>query len=74
MQEGISRMRTLKGSLPRIRLPITAHLLERIKSSLDASSNPDKVVPWAIASSAFLHLGELQPDSIASFNLATGLA
>lgn len=53
VQAGISRMRMLKGSPPRIRLPITAHILGRIKSSLDASSNPDKTVLWAIATSAF---------------------
>ena len=77
VQAGISRMRMLKGSPPRIRLPITAHILGRIKSSLDASSNPDKTVLWAIATSAFFgffRLGELLPDSVASFNAATGLA
>lgn len=67
----------VKGSPPRIRLPITAHILKGIQSSLYTSSNPDKVVLWAIASSAFFgffRLGELLPDSPTSFNLATGLA
>ena len=76
VQAGISRMRMLEGSSPRIRLPITTHILEEIKSSLDASSNLDRVVLWAIASSAFFEffrLGKLLPDSFASFNLSTGL-
>ena len=76
VQAGISRLRMLKGSPPRIRLPITAHILNKIKSSLVTSSNSDKVVLWAIASSAFFgffRLGELLPDSLASFDPATGL-
>ena len=76
VQAGISRLRMLSGSPPRIRLPITAHILNKIKSSLVTSSNSDKVVLWAITSSAFFgffRLGELLPDSLASFDPATGL-
>ena len=76
VQAGISRLRMLKGSPPRIRLPITVHILNKIKSSLVTSPNSDKVVLWAIASSAFFgffRLGELLPDSLASFDPATGL-
>ena len=35
--EYISRARLLKGSPPRIRLPITAQLLSKIRSALDGS-------------------------------------
>ena len=67
----------LKGSPPRIRLPITALLLEKIYNALSSSFNPDKVMLWAIAASAFFgffRLGELLPESHASFNHATNLA
>ena len=66
----------LKGSPPRIRLPITVHMLEKIRSSLTASADPDKLVMWAIASSAFFgffRLGELLPVSPASFHPSKSL-
>ena len=77
VQAGISRARLLKGPTTRIRLPITAHLMNRMRVSLSASSNPEKVVIWAVVCSAFFgffRLGELLPDSVNSFNPALGLA
>ena len=53
VQAGISRARLLKGPTVRIRLPITAHILDRMRVSLRASSNLEKVVIWAVACSAF---------------------
>ena len=77
VQAGISRARMLKGSPPRIRLPITANIMEQIYQTLTASAHPDKVVLWAISASAFFgffRLGELLPESPTSFNQATNLA
>ena len=69
----------LKGSPPCIRLPITITVLEAIHRSLQASTNPDKVVTrlWVVSSSAFFgffRLGELLPNSPAQFNPAADLA
>ena len=77
VQAGISRARMLKGSPPRIRLPITAHILERIRTALMASANPEKHAIWVVAASAFFrffHLGELLPDSVSSYNPVTSLS
>lgn len=77
VQAGVSRMRMLKGSPPRIRLPITAQVLTRIQSSLTTAASPDSPVLWAIATTAFFgffRLGELLPEAAGSFNPATGLA
>ena len=77
VQAGISRARVLKGSPPRIRLPITVRLLEGIQHSLTTSIMPDRVVLWAVAASAFFGffcLGELLLDSPSHFNPATSLA
>ena len=53
VQAGISRMRSLRGTPTKVRLPITSHLLRRIKRALDASEDSAKHVVWAIASTAF---------------------
>ena len=77
VQAGISRARMLKGSPPRIRLPITAHLLAKIQNHLAATGNIEGTVIWAIAATAFFgffRLGELLPESASTFNPATGLA
>ena len=60
-----------KGQPPKIRLPITTHLMRRIKHALDTSLNPEKEAVWAVASTAFFgffRLGELLPDSAKSFD------
>ncbi len=67
----------LKGSPPRIRLPITAQVMTRLHEVLEGSSNPEKVVLWAIAATAFFgffRLGELLPVTAGAFNPATSLA
>lgn len=77
VQAGISRSKLLKSSPPRIRLPITAGILSKIRNALVTSSNPDRIVLWAIACTAFFgffRLGELLPESARSFNPATGLS
>ena len=77
IQSGIARLRMLKGKTPRVRLPITPHILSRIQQSLSSSSDLDKKVVWAVATTAFFgffRLGELLPESAAGFNTATGLA
>jgi hypothetical protein len=77
VQAGISRIRMLKGSPPRIRLPITAHILGKIQTTLNASTDPDKTVIWAIAATAFFgffRLGELLPTSLSAFHPAKSLA
>ena len=77
VQAGISRAKVFKGSPPRIRLPITVPILEAIHQSLVMSTNPDKVVFWAVSASAFsgfFRLGELLPETPAQVNPATSLA
>ena len=77
VQAGISRARVLKGSPPRIRLPITVSILGAIHQSLETSTNPDKAVFWAVASAAFFgffRLGELLLNAPSQFNPATSLA
>ena len=62
VQAGICRALLLRGTPPRIRLPITTPVLAQIRRILDTSSNPRKVELWAIACSAFFEffgLGEL---------------
>ena len=61
----------------RIRLPITVLMLGRIKMDLFNSSNPEKVVIWAVACTAFFGffwLGELLPESRRTFVPATDLS
>ena len=77
VQAGISRARITKGSPPRIRLPITANILDRIRVVLLSSADPDRHVLLAVAASAFFgffRLGELLLESTASFNPARSLA
>ena len=74
VQAGISRARVVKGSPPRIRLPITVRILESIQQSLASSPEPDRMVLWAAAFFGFFRLGELLLDSPAHFTPATKLA
>jgi hypothetical protein len=51
--------------------------MQVIHQSLITSQNPDRIVVWAVAASAFFgffRLGELLPESPSRFNPATGLA
>ena len=73
VQAGIRRARMIKGATTRIRLPITAPVLWRIRDALQASSHPHRVVLWAIACTAFFgffRLGELLPEKAAPANPA----
>ena len=77
VQAGICRVRLLKGTPPRIRLPITAPVLDQMRRALDRSAHPNKVALWAISSTAFFGcfcLGELLPKTVKSFRPATDLA
>lgn len=53
VQAGIRRVQLMSGKPSRIRLPITAQVLEQIRTNLSDSTHPHKVLIWAIASTAF---------------------
>ena len=56
-QAGICRARAHKGTAgTRVRLPITVQVMANIKCTLFESSNPEKLVIWAIACTAFFWL------------------
>lgn len=77
VQAGISRSALGRGPPSKIRLPITAQLLNQLRDALDGSSHPEKVLLWAVGCTAFFgffRLGELLLDSATSFNPATHLA
>ena len=77
VQAGIARLRMLHGSTPRVRLPVTPHIMSKVQVSLSLSTNPDRHVIWAVISTAFFgffRLGELLPESASGFNAATDLA
>lgn len=69
---GISRARLSGGQPPQhIRLPITITILSRLHEAIMASSHPDRVLIWAVASLAFFgffRLGELLLERATSFN------
>ena len=76
VQAGISRARLTANSQPRVRLPITARTLAGIHSYLFTSEHPDRLVIWAIASTAFFgffRLGELLPEAAGNSQSATDL-
>ena len=77
VQAGISRARLGRGHPSRVRLPITATLLRRIKHELGRTSHPERIVLWAICCAAFFglcRLGELLLPSPGSFNPRLHLA
>ena len=75
---GISRARLNQHRHPpRIRLPIMGHLLAKIHTSLAESSNPDKVLIWAICSLAFFvffRLGELLVEAADQYRQTSSLS
>ena len=74
---GISRARMLRGSPPRIRLPVTAQILRQAHQFMFSSTNQERVVVWAIACTAFFGFfrhGDMLPEAPRSFNPATDLA
>ena len=77
VQAGISHTQASAGQPKRIRLPITTRLLRQIRSALDSSSNPEKIVLWAVCCTAFFgffRLGELLPSMGGTFNQRLHLA
>ena len=77
VQVGISRIRLQSGKqMVKVRLPVIVHILQRIHDTWMNSSNPDRVMLWAVAAAAFFgffRLGELLSDASA-WNSATDLA
>ena len=77
VQAGISRVRLGRGQPSRVRLPITAQVLRRIKGALECSAHPEKELLWAVSCTAFFgffRLGELLLSSAANFNPRLHLA
>ena len=77
VQAGISRARLGRGHPSKVRLPITASLLRRIKHELERTSHQEGIVLWAICCVAFfglLRLGELLLASPGCFNPRLHLA
>ena len=72
VQAGITRTRAFSPARPqRTRLPITVAMLRAIRSSLDASSDRERELVWAVAALAFFgffRLGELLLDKEATYN------
>ena len=66
-----SSLPVLKRVLARVRLPITASLLCKIREELDRTVHPERRVLWAVcctAISGFFRLGELLLTSQSQFN------
>ena len=77
VQAGIARARLGRGQPSRVRLPITAQILRRIKHKLDEVAHPEKLVLWAVCCTAFFgffRLGELLLPSQSAFNPRLNLA
>ncbi len=71
VQAGIQRVRAAKGPPSRLRLPITAAVMERIRAQVQRSDLQRKELLWAICCTAFFgffRLGELLPESQASIS------
>ena len=71
VQAGIARVILQRGRSTRIRLPISAELLDRIRVTLLKSSDPERALFWAICCSAFFgffRLGELLLASSSNFD------
>ena len=68
---GISRSRLGRGQPSRVRLPVTAVLLRRIKHELERSAHPERRVLWGVCCTAFFgffRLGELLRSSPSEFD------
>ena len=77
VQAGISRARLGRGCPSKVRLPITAHILNDIKQQLERGAHTDRIVLWAVCCTAFFgffRLGELLPPSPTRFNPRLHLA
>ena len=74
---GVSRARLGRGQPSRVRLPVTATLLGRIRDDLVRVAHPEKLVLWAVCCTAFFgffRLGELLLNNKADFNPRLHLA
>ena len=74
---GISRSRLGRGVPSRVRLPVTASLLSDIRRELVQSTHPERLVLWAVCSTAFFgffRLGELLLTNPADFDSRRHLA
>ena len=77
VQAGIRPARMLQDVPPRIKLPITIGILNKVNQYLLASERPDRLVLWAIFAMAFFgffRLGELLRDCATSYSIATHLS
>ena len=76
VQAGIQRVRSLAAPPFRLRLPITAAVMERIRTHLEPAGLPHKELIWAISCTVFFgffRLGELLPESSAQIIPAASL-
>ena len=77
VQAGICRARLNRVQSTKVRLPMTAPLLRQIKTELERSAHPNRVVIWAVCCTAFFgffRLGELLLSAPSSFNARVHLA
>ncbi len=76
VQAGIQHVRTLGGPSARLRLPITAKVMGRIRAHLEVADIAHKELMWAICCTAFFgffRLGELLPEAKAKVDPAVSL-
>ena len=76
VQAGIQRVRSRDGPPSRLRLPITAAIMDRIRTHLERSDLSHKQLLWAICCTAFFgffRLGKLLSESRAQANAAASL-
>ena len=77
VQAGISHSKLRRGQPSKVRLPITAQLLLKIKWSLERSGHADRLALWAACCNAFFglfRLGKLLLPTSSDFDLARHLA
>ena len=77
VQAGIKRARQARNTPPKVRLPITTPVLERIQTALDRSSHPEKVLIWTVACITFFgffRLGELLLETARDYSPALSLS
>ena len=78
VQAGINQVRVYSSTHQRcVRLPITVAMLGAIRAVLDAASDQERELVWAVVSLAFFgffHLGELLVDADSACTEATHLS
>ena len=74
VQAGIQRIQAMKGSnRPRIRLPITPHIMKKLRQHWMRVQHPEGYLLWAVASLCFFRSDELVVASESGFNSAVHL-